>query len=245
MRISVFRDPEAVAAAAARRVLGAVGRKPAAVLGLPTGRTPLRLYERLVAAHARAVVDLSRLTTFNLDEFVGLPPGDPGSCRAFMERHLFARVGLRRQRTHVLDGRARDLRAECARYERAIGAAGGIDLQILGLGLNGHVGFNEPAPHLDPLTHLVKLTSATRRANAAWFENDLRRVPREALSMGLGTILGARQLVLLVTGRAKALVVRRALEGRVTTWLPASFLRLHGNVEVILDREAASRLTER
>jgi glucosamine-6-phosphate deaminase len=244
VRIRVLRDSEAVAAAAARRVLLAIGRKPAAVLGLPAGRTPVRLYDRLAAAHARGAVDLSRVTTFNLDEFVGLPPTDPGSYRAFMERHLFRRVRLRRARTHLLDGRARDLPAECTRYERAISAAGGIDLQILGLGINGHVGFNEPAPQLDPLTHLVRLTSATRRANAAWFGNDLRHVPREALSMGLGTILRARQLLLLATGRTKALVVRRAVEGPVTTWLPASFLQLHANVEVILDREAASRLTE-
>jgi glucosamine-6-phosphate deaminase len=148
-----------------------------------------------------------------------------------------------RERTHVLDGRARDVAAECERFEAAIEAAGGIDVQLVGLGLNGHIGFNEPGPQLVANTHRVKLAPPTRRANAELFGGDVRRVPREALSMGMGTILRARRVVMLATGASKARVVRRLVEGPVTTWLPASFLQLHADAEVVLDDSAAGRLT--
>lgn len=243
MRITVCRDPKAASALVARRIAVALARDSGLVLSLPTGRTPVALYDRLAQAAAEERVDFGRAVTFNLDEFVGLGAGDPGSFRTFMERHLFSRIGIPRRRTHLLDGRARDLAAECAHYERKIAGAGGIGLQLLGIGLNGHVGFNEPGPDLTAATHRVKLTSQTRRANAPLFGGDLRRVPHEALTMGMGTILRARRIILLATGRSKARIVRRAVEGPVTTWLPASFLQLHGDVEVVLDRGAAGRLT--
>lgn len=243
MRITVCRDPEAASALVARRIAAALARDPALVLSLPTGRTPIALYDRLTQAVAEGRVDFARAVTFNLDEFVGIGAAHPGSYRTFMERHLFSRIGIPRRRTHLLDGRARDLAAECARFERAIAGAGGVDLQLLGIGLNGHVGFNEPGPDLMAGTHRMKLTSQTRRANAALFGGDLRQVPREALTMGMGTILRAQRIILLATGWSKARIVRRALEGPVTTWLPASFLQLHGDVEVVLDRDAASRLS--
>jgi len=242
MRITVCRSAAAASAHVVRRIAAALRRDPSLVLSLPTGRTPIEVYDGLSRLVADDRLDFSRAVTFNLDEFVGLAPDDPRSYRAFMARHLFDRVGLPRRRAHVLDGSARDLAAECARFERAIDAAGGIDLSLVGIGLNGHVGFNEPGPDLVAGTHRAKLSSLTRRANARPFGGDPRRVPREALTMGMGTILRARRVVLLATGRSKARVVRRAVEGPVTTWLPASLLQLHADVEFVLDRDAASRL---
>ena len=242
MRITVRPDATAASALVVRRIAGALRREPSLVLSLPTGRTPIEVYDGLARLAGRRRIDFSRAVTFNLDEFVGLAPDDPRSYRAFMERHLFRRVGLPRQRAKVLDGSAGDSAAEGARFAPGIHAAGGIDLLLLGIGLNGHVGFNEPGPDLVGATHKATLTSLTRRANAAPFGDDPRRVPREALTMGIGTILRARRILLLAIGRSKARIIRRAIQGPVTTWLPASFLQLHADVEVVLDRDAASRL---
>jgi glucosamine-6-phosphate deaminase len=171
-----------------------------------------------------------------------LGAGDRGSYRAFMQAHLFDRVDLPPRRIHFLDGRARDLASECARYERAIARAGGIDLMILGLGANGHVGFNEPAPRLAARTHPTRLTAPTRVANAALFGGNPARVPREALTMGMATILQARRLVLLATGREKARAVAAMVNGPLTTRLPASFLQVHAAAEVWIDRAAGARI---
>ena len=157
-----------------------------------------------------------------------------------MERHLFEGVNLRAERIHFLDGVAADLNAECERYEAALAAAGGIDLQLLGIGTNGHIGFNEPGDHLPVRTHRVRLMESTRRDNAMLFDNDPSRVPTEALSMGIGTILRARRIVLVATGGKKAECIRQATSGRLTTHVPASMLQVHADVELILDREAAS-----
>ena len=212
------------------------------VLGLPTGRTPVPLYRELVRLHGAGRADFRRAATFNLDEFVGLAPHDPRSYHAFMRRHLFDHVNLSRRRIHFLNGAARDVARECARYERAIVRAGGIDLQILGLGSNGHVGFNEPGDALVARTHRTRLTMATRRANASLFGNRVNAVPREALSMGMATILCGKRIVLLATGAAKARCVQRLIEGPVTPRLPGSFLQRHRHVEVWLDRAAAGKL---
>jgi len=241
MRIRIFSTPRAVARALARDVARAAARKPAIVIGLPTGRTPIPLYHELVRL-SRGSLDLSRARTFNLDEFLGVSAGDPRSYHAFMRAHLFAHLNLPRGHTHVLNGTAHHVARECARYERAIARAGGIDLQILGLGANGHVGFNEPARALVAGTHRARLGAATRRANAWLFGGRVSAVPREALSMGMATILRARRIVLIATGAAKAGRVARMVEGPVTPRLPASFLQLHPNAEVWLDRAAAARL---
>lgn len=214
----------------------------AIVIGLPTGRTPIPLYAELARLHARGRIDFSRATTFNLDEFVGLGANDPRSYHAFMRQHLFDRVNLDRRRIQFLNGRARNLQREVSRYERQLEAAGGLDLVILGIGRNGHLGFNEPAPALPARTHVATLRPATRRANAWLFGRRLRAVPRRALSMGIGTILSARGVILLATGREKAAIVGRALTGPVTTRVPASLLQLHPNVVVVLDRDAAGKL---
>jgi len=215
------------------------------VLGLPAGQTPIPLYAELVVLSRQGRLDVSGVRTFNLDEFVGVSPAHPGSYRSFMQRQLFDHVPIPARRRHLPNGAARDTVAECARYERAILRAGGIDLQLLGLGMNGHIGFNEPADALRARTHLARLTRSSRNANRVLFGNDIRQVPRAALSMGMATILQARRIVVMATGKAKAGCIERMVTGPVTTRVPASLLQLHRNVEVWLDVEAASRLPRR
>jgi glucosamine-6-phosphate deaminase len=234
-----------VARALAADVAGEVRRRPRLVLGLPTGRTPVPFYRELARSRGGTGVDFSRVTTFNLDEFVGIPPEEARSYRAFMQRHLFDHINMSSRRIHFLNGVAGDLEAECRRYERAIARAGGIDLLILGLGTNGHIGFNEPGRFLIARTHRAPLTMATRRANAPLFNYQPGDVPRVALSMGMATILDARRIVLLATGAAKANCVARMVSGPITPHLPASFLQLHRGAEVWLDRAAAVRLARR
>jgi glucosamine-6-phosphate deaminase len=245
MRVRVYSTAQAAARALARFVAHAIADNPRLVLGLPTGRTPIPFYEHLTAIAASDAVDFSRVTTFNLDEFVGTGRVDPGSYRAFMQAHLFDHVNLTPRRIFFLNGLANDAAAECARYERAIARAGGIDLQILGLGANGHIGFNEPGPSLVARTHRTPLARRTRVANASLFGGHSSRVPREALSMGMATILHARRIVMLAAGREKARCVANMVEGPLTTRLPASFLQAHRNVDVWLDEAAARYLHRR
>ena len=243
--LTVRRFPSSLQACRvlARRVAADIRANPSLVLGLPTGRTPVPLYAELAHLHAAGDVDFSRVVTFNLDEFVGLSGDDPRSYRAFMERHLFGKVNLQTRRIHFLNGLAPDAAHECRNYERQIAKAGGIDLMILGLGVNGHIGFNEPGASLVADTHRTVLTRATRRANAGLFGGRLRDVPGHAVSMGMATILRARRIVLLATGRNKATAVRRLTEERITTRVPASFLQLHPSVEVWVDDAASVKLS--
>jgi glucosamine-6-phosphate deaminase len=244
LRVTIFPDERALAKSLALHVAAKLRENPRLVLGLPTGRTPIRLYRELVALYSKGDADFSLATTFNLDEFAGVEPSDPGSYRTFMERHLFGHVNLAKERIHMLNGAADDLEAECARYEREIASAGGIDLQLLGIGTNGHIGFNEPAAALIARTHKVVLKAETRRSNASLFGGDVDRVPREALSMGMATILHARRIILIATGKSKAPAVRRMVTGPITPKLPASFLELHGDVDLWLDTAAAGQLPE-
>jgi glucosamine-6-phosphate deaminase len=238
----VLPDDPAIASLMADRVSAALAANPRLVLGLPTGRTPVGFYAELSSRVERGLVDLSQATTFNLDEFVGIAASHPGSFHTFMETHLFRRVNLSRARIHFLDGQAADAAGECARYEREIAAAGGIDLQILGLGTNGRIGFNEPGRELVARTHRVTLEPETKKDNAGLFGGDPAGVPAEALSMGIATILQARTILLVARGEGKASIVARALTGPVTPELPASFLQLHADTEVIVDEAAASLL---
>ena len=185
MRIWIFPTPRKAARALAGDLARAIVENPRLVLGLPTGRTPIPLYRELAVLNQKGAVDFSRVTTFNLDEFLGVNPDDPCSYRAFMQQHLFDHVNLKARRIRFLDGRPADARSECARYDQALRRAGGIDLLLLGLGANGHIGFNEPGRALVAETHRVTLRVATRRANASLFGNDLASVPREALTMGM------------------------------------------------------------
>ena len=242
MTITVLDDTDAVAAALAERVAAVLRANPDAVLGLASGRTPVDGYAEMQRLHAAGRMDWSRASTFNLDEFAGIDGSHPGSFRTFMEEHLFNGVNLRPERIHFLNGAAANLDAECERYEAAIVAAGGIDLQVLGIGSNGHIGFNEPGDDLPVRTHRVTLMESTRRDNAALFGNDPRNVPTEALSMGMGTILHARRIVLVATGEKKAECIRQTVDGRITTRVPASMLQVHVDVELLLDRAAGSKI---
>ena len=243
-KISIFPDAAVVAGELATEIADALEENPSLVLGLPTGRTPLLLYEELVRLAGTGRIDFSQATTFNLDEFLGIPASHPGSYRSFMQAHLFDHVNLDPQRIHFLNGAAANPFDECCRYEKAIDEAGGIDLLILGIGTNGHIGFNEPGSGLAARTHRVTLKPETRRSNAALFGNDPDAVPAEALSMGMGTILDAKAVVLVATGQRKAACVEQLVTGPITTQLPASFLQLHKNVEILLDAAAAARLQE-
>ena len=243
MVVVVRRSAAAAAADAARLVADAVRRKPAAVLGLPTGKTAVPFYAALVARHRRGDVSFERTTTFNLDEFLGLGPRAPQSFQAFLQRHFFRHVDLPASRQHALDGIATSWRREVLRYERAIQAVQGLDVCILGIGRNGHVAFNEPAARLRPHTHRQRLTLATRRDNAAAFGGSLRAVPADALTVGMRAILTAREVVLIATGPSKAAIVKRALTGPVTPRVPASLLQRHPRLTVLLDAAAAAQLT--
>lgn len=235
MTLQILDSAAEVAAATADRIADAVAVRPDLVLALPTGRTPIAAY---AAIRARPI-DWSGVRTFNLDEFVGLPGSDPRSYRAFMQAHLFDAVNVRPAHVHFLDGMAADLDAECRRYEAAIAAAGGIDLLVCGVGQNGHVAFNEPGEQLQAPTHVATLLAPTRRANAAAFGGDPAAVPAQALTIGMGTLLLARRVLVLATGPAKARVVAAMHRGPLTTRLPASWLQVHPAVELLLDVDAA------
>jgi glucosamine-6-phosphate deaminase len=236
VKLRVLDTPEAVAGAAADAVAAAVAARPAAVLALPTGRTPVPLYDALAARHERGAIDLSGARGFNLDELV-LPAGDPRTFRAYMERHAWGRTGLKRERCDIPDGAAPDLEAECRRYEAAMEAVGGLDLAILGVGADGHVAYNMPGP-VTLATHVTRLPDGL----AASLGVPPEQWPLRALTMGIGTIRGARALLVLATGASKANAVQALVRGPEDPRWPCSFLYKHPGMEVLLDREAASGL---
>lgn len=241
MQQLIARDYRELSRLAADRVSAVVAEKPAAVLGLATGSTPIGLYAELVARSRAGELDLRQVTTFNLDEYLGLPRTHPASYWQFMQAHLFRHVPVRAERIHLPRGDAPDPEAECRAYEAAIAAAGGIDLQVLGIGGNGHIGFNEPGAPFDSVTRVVDLTAETRAANARFFARP-DEVPRQAISMGIRTIMQARRILLLASGEGKAAAVAAALTGPVTTAVPASVLQRHPDVTVIMDAAAAGLL---
>ena len=234
MILRIFDSSAAAAKAAAERIAAVLARRSPSVLLLPVGKTPVPVYRELV----RRDVSFRRATTFNLDE-LRVPPGDPRSFRTFMERRLFSRVDLDPGRIRFLRGDASDPARECARYERRLETEGPADLAFLGIGVNGHVAYLEPGRSLPPTTSVVRLSASTRRALAA---DGVDPVPREALTVGIETILSSRAILLVATGRKKARAVAAALEGAVSARCPASFLSLHPRLEVLLDRGAASEL---
>jgi glucosamine-6-phosphate deaminase len=244
MRVIVESDPGAVARVAARFIAELVRRRPTCVLGLATGGTPLGTYQELIRIHRDEGLDFSRVVTFNLDEYVGLGPSHPQSYRAFMNENLFQHVNVDLRNTHVPDGRALDFEVHCEQYERQIAERGGIDLQLLGIGRDGHMAFNEPGSSLGSRTRLKTLTAETIRDNARFFGGE-ERVPRLAITMGVGTILESRRCLLLACGAAKAQAVRDTIEGPVTAQVTASALQLHRDVTVVVDEEAAGLLARR
>jgi glucosamine-6-phosphate deaminase len=241
VQVLVLPTRDTAALAVAGFLAQTLRRTPDVVLGLPTGRTMIPVYRALVRLHQSGLAEFSRATTFNLDEFTGLPPKHPGSFRAYMRRHLFDHVDLPPGATHFPSS----ARAKGSAYDRLIERAGGLDVCLVGIGRNGHVGFNEPASALTAETHRVKLKQATRRANAYLFGDRLEEVPKFAMSMGVGTIMRARAIVLVALGAGKAEIVRAATTGPVTARVPASLLQTHPNVVVVLDREAAGRPARR
>ena len=246
MKIILTATPQQGALLAARIFIAQLQRQPASVLGLATGSTPIPLYRELVQAHVRGVLSFSRVQCFNLDEYVGLPPEHPQSYQYFMRAHLFKHVDIPATNYHLPDGMAPNLAMEVQAYERAIVAAGGIDMQLLGIGQNGHIGFNEPGCALDGRTHVEDLTQQTINDNARlFFNNDIAAVPKRALTMGVGTIMDARQCVLLAFGHNKAKVIAGMLEGPITNNNPASILQKHPNVHVIVDAAAAALIQKR
>jgi glucosamine-6-phosphate deaminase len=225
----------------AQLIADTVKAKPNAVLGMATGRTPEGVYARLAQLHKEAGLDFSGVTTFNLDEYIGIPVTHPQSFRACMERDLFSKVNIKKENTHLPDGMAADLDAECERYERAIAAAGGIDLQLLGIGLNGHLAFNEPLSSLASRTRTKALTPETRRQNSPAF-GSLDEVPTRAMTMGVGTVLESRWAILLATGSSKAEIILKAVEGPMSAVVTASALQMHRRCTVIVDEPAAEWL---
>jgi glucosamine-6-phosphate deaminase len=240
--ISVHATAEDIGQAVAQHVAIALRQQPDLVLGVPAGRTPVPVYAALRGLHAAGAIDFSQSTAFAVDEFVGISRTHQGSFHRFISERFLAGVNLPTERFHSLDGNAEDLDAECAAYDKAVRQAGGVGLLLLGIGANGHIGFNEPGTESIAHTHRVTLLDETRRANAALFDGDETRVPREALTMGIGTMLQAQAVIVIATGYGKADVVERMVRGPITTRLPASLLQTHRRVDVYLDRAAASRL---
>ena len=227
MRWETFESPGELSARAAEILLSAIRENPRAVLGLPTGRTPIGMYQRVVQECSREYHCFRDVSTFNLDEYCGVPPAHPGSYAAFMKQHLFDHVDIDPANAHIPNGLAPNPDA----YEQEIRRSGGLDLTFLGLGRNGHIGFNEPGTPFDARTRVVELTQSTRHANAELFPDG--HVPTHAITMGIGTILESRRIVLLVSGSGKEEALARLQSEEVTEWFPASALHLHKDVQVL------------
>jgi len=241
MEIVISPDPASASRQAAGYFATLLKRKPDAVLGLATGGSPVPFYRELVRMRREQGLDFSRCTTFNLDEYVGLGPDHPASYRRFMEENLFSGINVPADRIHIPDGLTTDIPAHCAAYEKAIADAGGIDVQILGIGSDGHIGFNEPASSLASRTRIKTLTERTRRDNARFFSTP-EDVPQHVITMGIGTIMAARRIIMLAFGESKAEAVAAMVEGPVTAMVPASILQMHETVKVLIDAPAASKL---
>jgi len=232
MQFESFDSYELLSARAAEILLATIRDDPRAVLGLPTGRTPIGMYARVVAECSREYHCFRDVTTFNLDEYAGIPPSHPGSYHTFMRQQLFDHVDIDPRSAHIPDGMATDLEAQCASYEELIRKAGGLGTTFLGLGTNGHIGFNEPGTPFDSHTRVVGLTESTRAANAPLFPDG--RVPTQAITMGIGTILGSRRIVLLASGEKKRDAIARLRSRAVTEEFPASALWRHQDVRVLI-----------
>jgi len=244
MEVIIQPNQEAAAALVARIVARELRINPNLVLGLATGKTMECVYRHLVQLHQAEKLDFSLCRTFNLDEYVSLFPSDPNSYRYYMNHHLFRHVNIDPRNTHLPNGLATDLEEECRRYEATIQRCGGIDLQILGIGKAGHIGFNEPLSALHSRTRVKALTPTTLKQNAAGFGGE-DNMPRRAITMGVGTILECRRCLLLATGDSKAKVVAQAVEGPITSMISATALQLHPRATVIVDEEAAANLAEK
>lgn len=241
MNILKFHSDEDFVQTGASLIVSLLQSNPKAVLGLATGSSPVGVYARLIEMHRKGLVSFSKATSFNLDEYIGLPVNHPQSYRSFMNEQLFNHIDINPDQTHIPNGNVADMEAECLAYDKKLDEYGPVDLQILGIGSNGHIGFNEPDASLNSKTHVVELLEDTREANARFFDS-LEDVPRQAITMGIGSILKAKQILLLARGASKAEAIRNAVEGPITTQCPASLLQSHPNVIVLVDEEAGQWL---
>jgi len=240
-KIIVKKDYGSLSAAAADIIAGQIAAKPDSVIGFATGSTPVGTYARLIEMHKSGGVDFSRVTAFNLDEYYPISPKSEQSYAYFMQKNLFAHINIKPDSTHIQNGEAADPAAECAAYETKIADCGGVDLQILGVGHNGHIGFNEPADHFAAKTFLTALDDSTIAANARFFAN-AEEVPKHALTMGVGTIFHARRIIMLISGADKADTAFKVLCGPITPQVPGSVLQLHPDFTIIIDEMAAAKL---
>lgn len=238
VKIIYVNDYDEMSERAAKIIAKQINQAPTSTLGLATGATPEGLYQKLIQLNKQGKVSFKDVTTFNLDEYVGLPHTDKNSYRYFMNNHLFDHIDINRNNVHIPNGLVDDLEEECKRYEAKIKE---IDVQVLGLGLNGHIGFNEPGTSFSSRTHLVSLTDSTRKANSRYFQK-LDDVPRMAITMGIETILESKRLILLVSGEEKSEAVERLVNGNISEDFPASILKSHPEVVLIADKAALKRL---
>ena len=241
MNVLVFDTEEQIGVAAGYYMCGQVLQKPESVLGLATGSTPMKAYDHMVALYKQGAVDFSRVTTFNLDEYCRLDVRDKNSYHTFMYENLFNHINIPNENINFLNGNAWDLETECANYEQKIKASGGIDIQLLGIGSNGHIAFNEPADSFQRWSHVVALKESTIQDNSRFFDS-IEDVPTHAVTMGIGSIMQARRILIIALGEKKAKAIKQLIDGNVTPECPASVLQFHKDVTLMLDKGAASLL---
>lgn len=244
MRIVIANDYEDLSERAAIIVAGQVCLKPSSVLGLATGSTPTLMYQKLVEMYKKSCLDFSKAVSFNLDEYIGLLPEDEQSYHWYMKQNFFTHVNFSEDNIHIPNGMSEDIDEECRKYDQAIRSFGGIDLQILGIGNNGHIGFNEPDIKFEATTHKVQLDIDTINANSRFFQNT-NDVPRYAISMGIKTIMHAKKILLLANGENKAEAIFKTLFNGITPETPASILQLHQDVTVIVEKNAAAYIQDK
>ncbi|MBU4455444.1 glucosamine-6-phosphate deaminase [Patescibacteria group bacterium] len=238
MKIIIAKNYQSMSRKAADLIIQQIQKKKSSVLGLATGNTPLGVYKNLAKAHKKGEVSFKKITAFNLDEYAGLSENSKNSYHYYMRENFFKHIDIAQKNIFILDGAAKNLKKECGNFEKMIKERKGIDLQILGIGLNDHIGFNEPGSSFKSKTRPVNLTTATRKANRKYFSG-INEVPKKALTMGLATIMRAKKIILLASGKEKAEIIAKALKGKIKPTVPASILQKHPDVTVILDKEAA------
>lgn len=241
MNVLIYDTEEQIGIAAGNYMCGQVLQKPDSVLGLATGSTPIKAYKQMIDLYSKGVVDFSKVTTFNLDEYVNLDVKDKNSYHTFMHENLFDHVNIPEESINFLDGNAQDLEHECRDYEKKIKKAGGIDIQLLGIGSNGHIAFNEPADCFQRWSHVVTLKESTVKDNSRFFES-IEEVPTQAVTMGIGSIMQAKKILIIALGTNKAKAIKQLIDGNVTPMCPASVLQFHTDVTLMLDKGAASLL---
>lgn len=237
MEVIRVSDYQAMSEEAARRIVDTINAKDKTVLGLATGSTPEGMYQQLIKQYQQKDVSFKNTTTFNLDEYVGLSKEDPNSYHYYMQDKLFHHIDIPAEQAHVPSGESNDLTGDCKDYESRIQAAGKVDIQVLGIGLNGHIGFNEPGTPFTSRTHVVDLDESTRKANARFF-NSLEEVPTQAITMGIETIMESKQIILLISGEKKKEAAAELINGEISEAFPASVLKQHENVILIADEPA-------